>query len=59
MEKLLLEVEALHAQQAGQAQTVAQMGSLARLLERVGGEVSRLKFCATKGQVRSSGVWLG
>lgn len=45
-------MEALHAQQAGQSQTAAQMGSLARLLERVGGEVGRLKFCATKGQVR-------
>eukprot|EP00891_Asterochloris_glomerata_P006880 jgi/Astpho2/6880/Aster-07879 len=50
VEKLLSEVEALHAQQAGQSQTAAQMGSLARLLERVGGEVGRLKFCATKGQ---------
>lgn len=50
MEKLLVEVDALEAQQGDATLTAEALDSRTRLYERVAGEVSRLKYFLAKGQ---------
>ncbi|KAL3155161.1 hypothetical protein ABBQ32_013104 [Trebouxia sp. C0010 RCD-2024] len=50
VEKLLVEVDALEAQQGDATLTAEALDSRTRLYERVAGEVSRLKYFLAKGQ---------